>query len=140
MWFYCFRHRLEELQLVGQVEAAVVRFARDDTVPVKIAAATAVGDLVTCQLSASGGSSSSSLEALVSPLVGLLGPDQPSEVQRAGMQVPLNLTLWYAVSLDQFVAKPAALPIPVLRIPFMITVASNSSKLSPSHRLWSNLI
>lgn len=82
----CSLPRLEELQVVGQAEAAIVRYARDESVPVKTAAATAAGDLVTCQLSGSSGSSSS-LEALVPPLVGLLGPDQPSEVQRAGMQV-----------------------------------------------------
>ena len=70
---------------MAKTEAAVVRFARDDSVPVKIAAATAAANLVVGQLAAGGGSSS--LAAVVPALVGLLGPDQPSEVQRAGMQV-----------------------------------------------------
>jgi hypothetical protein len=80
-------HRLQELQLVQQAEAAVVRYARDGSAPVKLAAAAAVADLVTRQLSSDSSSSNSSLEALVAPLVGLLGLDQPSEVQRGGMQV-----------------------------------------------------
>lgn len=71
---------------MAQTEAAVVRFARDDSVPVKTAAATAAANLVVGQLAAGG--SSSSLAAVVPALVGLLGPDQSSEVQRAGMQVP----------------------------------------------------
>lgn len=79
--------RLEELQLVSQTEAAIIQYARDDSIPVKVAAATAMADLVTCQLSrATNGAGSDSLAVFVPPLVGLLGLDQASEVVRAGMQ------------------------------------------------------
>lgn len=43
--------RVEELGLAPQAEAAIVRFARDDTVAVKVAAAAAAAGLVAGQLS-----------------------------------------------------------------------------------------
>lgn len=75
--------------MLPEVEAAVERYARDDCVPVKVAAASAAANLVTAQLAAGNGDGSASLAAVVPSLVGLLGPDQPSEVQRAGMQARL---------------------------------------------------
>jgi hypothetical protein len=42
--------RVEELGLAQQAEAAIVRFARDDTVAVKVAAAAAAGGMVAGQL------------------------------------------------------------------------------------------
>lgn len=42
--------RVEELGLAQQAEAAIVRFARDDTVAVKVAAAAAAGGMIAGQL------------------------------------------------------------------------------------------
>ena len=53
--------------------------------PPQVGAASAAAGLVAGQLQASG--TSRSLAAVTPALVGLLGPDQPSEVQRAGLQV-----------------------------------------------------
>ncbi len=77
--------RLEEAGLAGQAEAAIGRYARDDTVAVKVAAAAAAGGLAAGQLRDHG--RTAALPGLVPAVVGLLGPDQPSEVQRAGLQV-----------------------------------------------------
>ena len=44
------RCRVEELGLAQQAEAAIVRFARDDTVAVKVAAAAAAGGMIAGQL------------------------------------------------------------------------------------------
>ena len=63
-----------------------MRFARDEASAVKLAAAAAVGALVAGELSGASGVSAS-LKPLLPVMLALLGMDQPSDVQRAGMQV-----------------------------------------------------
>lgn len=92
-----FSGRLEEAGLAGQAEAAIGRYARDDTVAVKVAAAAAAGGLAAGQLRDHG--RAAALPGLVPAVVSLLGPDQPSEVQRAGLQVrkqhDLHKVVWF---------------------------------------------
>ena len=89
--------RLEEVEMLQAVQAAIVQFARDASGPVKLASARGVGALVTGEL-ASGGAASSLLP-LMPVLLALLGLDQPSDVQRAGMQVRSSLCTKLATSL-----------------------------------------
>lgn len=79
--------RLDEANLLQPTVTAIVRFARDEAAPVKLAAASAASALVNGELAASASGSSASLKQLVPVLLALLGLDQTSDVQRAGMQV-----------------------------------------------------
>ena len=65
---------------------ATVKLSREQHVPIKLAAATATGNLLMAELQEQL-PASTAMEPLIPVLVALLGQDQTSEVQRQGLQV-----------------------------------------------------
>ncbi len=72
--------------MLAKTIAAAVRLARDPRPTAKLAATRTAGALVTAELAA-GGTTSPSLPALQPVLIAVLGLDQSSDIQRAGLQV-----------------------------------------------------
>ena len=72
--------------MLAETIAAAVRLARDPRPAAKLAATRTAGALVMAELAA-GGATSPSLPALQPVLIVVLGLDQTSDIQRAGLQV-----------------------------------------------------
>ena len=78
--------RLGEADALADTIAAAERFARDPRPAAKLAATRTAGALIAAELAAGGGATPS-LSALQPVLIAVLGLDQLSDVQRAGLQV-----------------------------------------------------
>ena len=77
---------MQEAELAEATVTATVKLSREQHVPIKLAAATATGNLLMAELQEQL-PANTAMEPLIPVLVALLGQDQTSEVQRQGLQV-----------------------------------------------------
>lgn len=94
--------RLEEHSLKAPAINSIKRFARDDKVPVKVAASRAASHLIVSEVVST--HNSKSLAALIPTLCAFLGPDQSSELQRHGMAALREISLTDSTPLQQHFA------------------------------------